>query len=186
MARERYAGRGVLELEMQAVPGAQFMLARAPKLADHLFEPYATAGLPDAVVVEGETDGVLASADVALTASGTATVQTALHDTPMVIVYRLSALTYRLGRRLVKLDTFGMVNLIAGSRIVPELIQDDFTPEAVAREAISMLTDTARAAAIRSGLAEVRRRLGGPGASGRAAAAILRTAGAARTAQGPS
>ena len=96
---------------------------------------------------EGETDAVLASADVALTASGTATVQTALHDTPMVVVYRLSPLTYRLGRRLVKVDTFAMVNLIAGERIVPELIQDAFTPEAVAREAISMLTDHDRHAA---------------------------------------
>ena len=87
-------------------------------------------------MVEGETDAVLASADVALTASGTATVQTALHDTPMVVVYRLSPLTYRLGRRFVKVDTFAMVNLIAGERIVPELIQDAFTPEAVAGEAV--------------------------------------------------
>ena len=59
--------------------------------------------------------------------------QTALHDKPMVVVYRVSPLTYQLGRRLVKLDTFAMVNLIAGERIVPELIQNDFTPEAAAR-----------------------------------------------------
>ena len=117
---------------------------------------------------------MLAAADVALTASGTATVQTALHDTPMVIVYRLSPLTYRLGRRLVKLDTFGMVNLIAGEKIVPELIQDDFTPEAVAEEAVSMLTDRARAASIREELARVRAKLGGPGASRRAAEAMLK------------
>ena len=99
--------------------------------------------------MEGETDAVLDAADVALTASGTATVQTALHDTPMVIVYRLSPLTYRLGRPLVKVDTFGMVNLIAGERIVPELIQDAFTPAAVADEAVSMLTDGSRAARVR-------------------------------------
>ena len=72
------------------------------------------------------------------------------------------------------LDTIGMVNLIAGEKIVPELIQDAFTPEAVAREAISMLTDRDRAARIRAGLASVRERLGGPGASRRAAEAILR------------
>ena len=58
------------------------------------------------VVVEGETDAVLSAADVALTASGTATVQTALHDTPMVIVYRVSPLTYQLARRLVTVDTY--------------------------------------------------------------------------------
>ena len=59
----------------------------------------------------------------------------------MVIVYRMSPLTYRLARRLVTLDTIGMVNLIAGEKIVPELVQDAFTPDAVAREAVSMLTD---------------------------------------------
>jgi len=113
-----------------------------------------------------------------LTASGTATVQTALHDTPMVIVYRVSALTYRLLRRLVKVDAIGMVNLIAGERIVPELVQDAFTADAVAREAVSMLTDPARAAAIRARLAAVRARLGGSGASRRAARAILRVVAA--------
>src|SRR5262249_23722881 len=127
--------------------------------------------------VEGEAATVFASADVALTASGTATVQTALHDTPMVIVYRVSPLSYRLLRRLVKVDAIGMVNLIAGERIVPELVQEAFTAEAVAREAVSMLTDPARAAAIRQGLATVRARLGGPGASRRAAEAILRVVG---------
>ena len=109
--------------------------------------------------------------------SGTATVQAALHDTPMVIVYRLSPATYFLGRRLVTLDTFGMVNLIAGDKIVPELIQAAFTPEAVANETVSMLTDRARVTHIRDGLARVRDRLGGPGASRRAAEAILRIIG---------
>jgi lipid-A-disaccharide synthase len=158
------------------VPGAQFVVARAPHLDDELFAPIGGAGLERVAVVEGETDAALASADVALTASGTATVQTAIHDTPMVIVYRLSPLTYRLGRRLVTVNTFGMVNLIAGEKIVPELIQDDFTPDAVAREAVSMLTDAARAARIREGYARVRAKLGGPGASRRAAAAVLAVA----------
>ena len=84
---------------------------------------------------------MLAAADIVLTASGTATVQAALHDKPMVVVYRVSSLEYRIGRPLVRVDTFAMVNLIAGKQIVPELIQDDFTAEAVATEAVSMLTD---------------------------------------------
>jgi lipid-A-disaccharide synthase len=128
-------------------------------------------------IAEGNADAVLASADVALTASGTATVQAALHDTPMVVVYRLSPLTYRLGRPLVRVNTYAMVNLIAGERLVPELIQDAFTPGAVADEAVSILTDAARATRIREGLARVRARLGGPGASRRAAAAILKVIG---------
>ncbi|MBI4487277.1 MAG: lipid-A-disaccharide synthase, partial [Acidobacteria bacterium] len=168
---------GAAELIRARVPAAQFVVARAPNLDDHLFDVARRAGAP-MTVIEGDTDAILASAQVVLTASGTATVQTALHDTPMVIVYRLSPLTYRIGRRLVRIDTVGMVNLIAGEKIVPELIQDAFTPEAVAREAISMLTDSARVSRIREGLARVRARLGGPGASRRAAEAILRVVGA--------
>ena len=156
------------------VPAAQFVVARAPNLDDALFA--AAHQLPASAIVEGDADTVLASADVALTASGTATVQTALHDTPMVIVYRVSPVTYQLGRRLVSVDAIGMVNLIAGEKIVPELIQDALTPEAVAREALSMLTDRARADRIRAGLARVRAKLGGPGASRRAAQAIFEVA----------
>jgi len=160
-----------------SVPAAQFIVARAPGLADHLFDR-----VGDGVgSVEGETDAVLSSADVALTASGTATVQCALHDTPMVIVYRVSPLEYFVGRRMVTLDTFGMVNLIAGEKIVPELIQHAFTPDAVAREAISMLTDPARYARIRAGLARVRAQLGGSGASRRAAEAIFGVIEASKT-----
>jgi lipid-A-disaccharide synthase len=163
-----------------SVPGAQFVVARAPHLDDRLFDVVRTGALRSAVV-DGDTDTVLASSDLALTASGTATVQTALHDVPMVIVYRMSPITYRLLRRLVKVDAIGMVNLIAGERIVPELVQDAFTADAVAREAISMLTDPARVAAVRAGLAKVRARLGGPGASGRAADAILKIVAPTRT-----
>jgi lipid-A-disaccharide synthase len=156
-----------------AVPTAQFVIARAPHLDDSVFDAGKKGSCPF-FILEGETDNVLASADAALTASGTATVQAALHDTPMVIVYRVSPATYWLGRRLVTVDTIGMVNLIAGEKIVPEFVQDAFTPEAIAGEAIAMLTDRARAARIREGLARVRERLGGPGASRRAAEAIMK------------
>jgi lipid-A-disaccharide synthase len=158
----------------QAVPAAQFVIARASHLDDRLFEP--ARRLPGVYIAEGKTDAVIGSSDVVLTASGTATVQTALHDKPMVVVYRVSPLEYRIGRPFVRLDTFAMVNLIAEKRIVPELIQDDFTPEAVAHEALSLLTDPQRVAQIRQGLAGVRRKLGGPGASRRAAEAILKIA----------
>jgi lipid-A-disaccharide synthase len=127
-------------------------------------------------LLENETDAILAAADVALTASGTATVQAALHGTPMVIVYRVSPMTYRLLRRLVTVDSIGMVNVIAGEKIVPELVQDAFTSAAVAAEAVSMLTDRERAERIRAGLARVREKLGGAGASRRAAEAILKVA----------
>jgi lipid-A-disaccharide synthase len=168
---------GAAERIAERVPGTQFLIARAPNLDDRLFESLSRRALKRLAVVEGDTDAVLSAADVALTASGTATVQIALHDIPMVIVYRVSPLTYHVGRRLVTVDTFGMVNLIAEEQIVPELIQHRLTPEAVADEAVSMLTDPARRARIREGLARVRKRLGGPGASRRVAEAILEVVG---------
>ncbi len=131
---------------------------------------------PPAVIVEGRADDVLAAADVALVASGTITVQAALHECPMVVVYRLSPLTYHLGRRFVRVDTFAMANLVAGKRVVPELIQDDFTPERVAAEALRLLLDPERRAGMRRELAEVRKRLGATGASARAARAVLQVA----------
>ena len=154
------------------LPGVQFVLARAPHVAIDLFQPFERLD-PPALIVEGRADDVLAIADVALVASGTITVQAALHECPMVVVYRLSALTYRLGRRFVRVDTFAMANLVAGKRVVPELIQDDFTPGRVASEALAILTDRERRAAMRRELAEVRERLGTPGASARAARAVL-------------
>ena len=121
----------------------QFIVARAPHLPDRLFEPFIAPSAP-LRIVEGRTDDVLSISDVVLTASGTATVQTAIHGRPMVVLYKLSPLTYTLGKPLAKVDMYAMVNLIAGKRIVRELIQDACTPDAVADEAVSLLTDRAR------------------------------------------
>jgi lipid-A-disaccharide synthase len=160
------------------VPGIQVLVARAPGLDESLFAPLAdarTAGIPVAVL-DRATDDVLAASDVVITASGTATIQTALHGRPMVMVYRLSPITYLMGRWFVRVTTYGMVNLVAGRRVVPELIQDDFTPERVAEQAIALLTDRDRAEAMRRDLADVRAKLGAPGASRRAALAIFQVA----------
>jgi len=162
-----------LPLIRARVPDVQFVVARAPGLPDALFAPLLASGVP---MVQSRTDDVLASSDLVVTASGTATVQAALHERPMVVVYRVSPSSYLLGKPFLKVDTYAMPNLIAGRRIVPELIQDDFTPERVAEEAVALLTDSARHAATREALREVRGRLGSPGASGRAAAAVLEVA----------
>ena len=156
-------------------PGTQFVVARAPHLDDALFAPLEaarTAGIRFAVV-EQQTDAALSSADLVITASGTATVQTALHEKPMIIVYRLSPMTYRLGIRFVRVDTYGMVNLVAGKQIVPELMQDDFTVDRVVAEARRLLDDGGARLEMIEGLREVKTRLGGPGASRRAAEAVL-------------
>ena len=116
---------------------------------------------------------MLAASDVVITASGTATVQAALHERPMVVVYRLSPLTYRIGKPFVRVDTYAMANLVAGKRIVPELIQEDFTPAHVAEETVRFLSDRELYGRTRDELRRVRERLGAHGASGRAADAVL-------------
>ena len=117
----------------------------------------------------GQAYQALGAAHVAVVASGTATVEAALAGVPTVIVYRVSPLTFALARRLVRVEHVGMANLLAGERVFPELLQDDFTPERLAHEVLSLIQDPGRIKAVRRGLATVIRRLGGPGASARAA-----------------
>jgi lipid-A-disaccharide synthase len=126
---------------------------------------------PRPVLVTDDRYDAVAAADCAVVASGTATLETALLGVPMVIVYRVNPITHMLARLLTRVPHIGMPNLIAGRRVVPELVQSDCTPERIASELRALLTDPARAAAARQGLAEVRGRLGEPGAIGRAAAA---------------
>jgi lipid-A-disaccharide synthase len=149
---------------------AQFLLAIAP-LLDTAAVASSCAGLPIRIV-SGQAHAVVGAADVALVASGTATVETALLGTPMVVVYRVAPLTYALGRPFVRVPHFAMVNLIAERRVVPELMQSEFTPGRVTAEALSLLSDAGRARRMRDDLAEVVRRLGGPGATSRAAAIV--------------
>ncbi len=160
------------------LPSAQFILARAPHLDEALLAPLADwpAAVARPVVVAERTDDVLASADVAVLASGTVTVQAALHGCPMVVVYRVGPITYTLGKPLMHVDTYAMVNLVAGSRVVPELIQDDFTPAAAAEAALRVLLDPHHAAEVKANLAAVRGKLGTTGASRRAAEAVIEAA----------
>jgi lipid-A-disaccharide synthase len=154
------------------VPGLQAVVACAPGHEDHEFAALATAS-PAAQLVRGRVGEVLSAADVVITASGTATAETALHERPMVVVYKLSPLTYRLGKPLVTVDTYAMANLVAGERVVPELMQDDCTPEAVADETIAYFTDRDRWERTRAKLAETRAKLGPPGSVDRVAEAVL-------------
>jgi lipid-A-disaccharide synthase len=124
-------------------------------------------------VVENQTYSALAAAEAAIVSSGTATVEAALLNTPMVVIYRVTPLTALLAKPLVRTSYFSMVNLIAERRVVPELIQRDFTPPKVAEEVLRLLNDPRAREELRFGLAEVRKRLGPPGAVDRAADAIV-------------
>jgi lipid-A-disaccharide synthase len=167
------------------VPDVQFVVACAPNMADALFAPLVDDDLDaEVVLVHDRTDDVLAASDVVITASGTATIQSTLHQKPMVVVYRLSPLTYRLVKPFGRVDMYAMPNLVAGERIVPELIQNDFTAERTAAEALKFLTDRDLYESTRLALTRVREQLGQPGASARAAQAVLEVAHGSMSASG--
>jgi len=120
-------------------------------------------------VVDTEPYEAIHAADLVWTASGTATLETALLERPMIIIYRLSWPTYLLARLLVRVEHIGMVNLIAQERIVPELVQKDANPARLVAETRRLLDDRKLRAAVGERLAELRGRLGAPGAAGRVA-----------------
>ncbi len=161
---------GAVKLLREKRPDLQFVLAAAPHLGDDTFNEATANGI---AVVNDRTRDVLAAARVGIVASGTATVEAALTLTPMVVVYRLSGLTYALGRPLVKLKNYAMVNLIAGRTVVPELIQSDFTPQRVAAETLKILDDGEARSTMLRNLEEVRARLGEGRATSRAADHVM-------------
>lgn len=121
-------------------------------------------------VVRGRTRAVQAFSTAAMVASGTASLETALFGTPEVVAYRTGRLNYAIARRVVTLPHIALPNIVAGEEVVPERVQDALTPESLAAVVAPWLDDPAAAAAVRQRLALVRERLGGPGASARAAA----------------
>jgi lipid-A-disaccharide synthase len=155
-------------LQINGKVPAQFMIAAAhPQDVERL-----KTGWPAGIVVrvvEGETYNALAAANAAIVSSGTATIEAALLNVPMVVIYRVSPLTAALAKPLVRTPYFAMVNLIAEKKVVPELVQDDFTPERVAQQTLLLLQEHNAREAQRRGLEEVRNRLGPPGAVERAA-----------------
>jgi len=110
-------------------------------------------------VIEGETWDAIGHADLALAASGTVTIEAALLGTPMVTFYRVSPASWFLGRRFVKVPFLSMVNLVAERKIVPELMQNDFTGVRLAEEAMRILSDDSVRRQMKIDLAEVSRRL---------------------------
>ena len=153
------------------VADRQFLLAVAPGLSRAQFEPYVPAQSPLRLIEDATYDAV-AAADVAIVSSGTATIETTLLGTPMVVVYRVAPATAWIARRLMRAPYIAMVNLLAKKLVVPELIQEAFTPEQVAREVERLLASPEARAAMQRDLAEVSHRLGPPGAIDRAAAII--------------
>ena len=154
-------------------PGVQFLMPVASTLTVQALAEM--VDLPGVVFTRDDFYEALNLCDIAIVASGTATMEVGLLGIPMIIVYRLNPLTYAIARRMTRLSTFGMINLVAGSRIVPELIQGDCTPARIATEAERLLTDRVLHERTRKALRAVRDGLAGEGAFDRAATIVEET-----------
>jgi lipid-A-disaccharide synthase len=154
-------------------PDLRVIIAAAEGLPLDLIGSYLKQEALSVKVVQGRTHEVMAASDLILVASGTATLEAAIIGTPMVIVYRLALVSWLLARLLIKVPHIGMVNLVAGKRVVPELVQFEATPERVADEARALLESPERRRRMQEQLNEVRDRLGPPGAVSRTVDAIL-------------
>ena len=159
------------ELLRRDLPGLTGKMILPPQqLADSM----KAAGLPSGLEIQvGELTDALAQADLAITKSGTVTMECALHGVPAVVFYKTSWPTYFIGKQIVTVKYLAMPNLIAGGAIYPEFVQQMATPENIAAAALELLRDEKRRAAVQGKLAQVVASLGKPGAPQRAAEAIM-------------
>jgi len=155
------------------IPDIQFVLPLAETLEEKTVQAYIRQAQLSVRVFSGGTYEVISSADLALVASGTATLETALLKVPMVIVYKVSLLSFLIGRLFIHVKNIGLVNIVAGKTIAPELIQADADGRKIAREALSILSNQEKFNQMKQDLAAVRALLGEPGAARRAAQIAL-------------
>ncbi|HEV8540686.1 MAG TPA: lipid-A-disaccharide synthase [Nitrospiraceae bacterium] len=154
-------------------PELQFAMAQAASIPKDLIEELSTGTGVTVKIVHDQASEVMAASDLLLVASGTATLQAAVIGTPMIIVYRTTWLTSTIARLVIQVPWIGLVNIVAGRTVAPELIQQEATPARLAEEATRLLRDQQADRDIRAALQAVREQLGEPGASKRAAAAVL-------------
>jgi lipid-A-disaccharide synthase len=154
-------------------PGLQIVVPVAPTIPrEEVASRFEGSGLSPRFV-DGRAPEVVGASDAAIVASGTAVLEAGLMQRPLVVVYRVSLLTYLVGRMMLKVAHVALVNLLAGRRLVPELLQGDMTPERIAAEVRRVWDPGPPREEMLRGLEEVRGRLGGPGAAERAAEAVL-------------
>ncbi|MBF0475643.1 MAG: lipid-A-disaccharide synthase [Deltaproteobacteria bacterium] len=155
-------------------PELQFVLPVAPTLDSRSIQDMVQKmSSVQVLVTTMQSFQVTAVSDVALVASGTATLETALAGCPLVVTYRVTKLNYLIGRSVIKVDFISLVNLVAGRKVVEELIQEQATPDRLAAEALTLLHDPIKRGRMLAGLTEVKTALGQGGASNRAADLVL-------------
>jgi len=154
-------------------PGTQFLLAQASTIQDNLLQPFLQQSRVPVTVVKEQSSEVLAVSDFGLVKSGTAILQAAVVGTPMVLLYRISSLEWWIASFFKRVEWIGLVNLVAGRSVVPELVQSAATGQRLYEEAVRILDDRVAYDEMKRELAKVRAALGEPGASKRAAEAVL-------------
>jgi lipid-A-disaccharide synthase len=165
------------EILKEKRPEAQFLLPLASTIARGEAQKFIPAGFPSLTIVEGRTYEAISAADLAIVASGTATLETALLGKPMVIVYRVSSPSYWIGRMLIRVKCIGLANIVAGKKVVPELIQKDACGEKIAAEASKILSDSIYRQNMTAELSDIRGKLGKTGAAFRVAQISLELTG---------
>ena len=157
------------------LPEVSFVMPRAGTIPISLLEEKIQASGLDVKITEGNNYDLFSVADLALATSGTVTLEAALCGLGSVIVYKTNPVTYFIAKLLVNIPHIGLPNIVAAKNVVPELIQNDFTPAKVAQEALALL-ESERNAKMKEDLAYVKERLGKPGAVGRVAELVLKIA----------
>jgi lipid-A-disaccharide synthase len=150
-------------------PDAQFIVAAAPTVEGTQIDKMVPGGLKNFKVIRGKTYEAIRAADLVIVASGTATLETAILGKPMVILYQVSPLSYWIGKALVKVNCVGMVNIVAGRKVVQELLQKEARADRITAEALRILEDERYRNEMIRALEEVRQKLGTPGAARRVA-----------------
>jgi lipid-A-disaccharide synthase len=158
-------------------PDIQFILPLASTLHNDDIVPLLTAANLSVAITRERIHDMIRACDAVISVSGTVTLEIALVGTPMVIIYKLSPLTYQLAKRLVKVPNIGLCNIVAGETVVKELIQDEANPDMIAAEIGKILSDKRYQETIREKLGEVRSKLGGGGASLKVASLALALCG---------
>jgi lipid-A-disaccharide synthase len=154
-------------------PKTQFILAQASSIDDNLLHDLLRESPVPVLVVKDQASEAMAVSDLLLVASGTATLQAAVVGTPMILLYKTTLPTYWVARMWIRVKWIGLVNLVAGRTVVPELIQDEATVERLTKEACRLLNDRQAYDEMKNGLRQVRQSLGDPGASFRTAQVVL-------------
>lgn len=165
---------GACKIIKDKIPNVEFILSRIKELDQNIYNKIIKRSAIKPHSLDNKPYETMDIADLVIASSGSATLEIAIMEKPMLIIYKTSFLTWLLAKNLIKIPDIGLVNIVAGKRIVPELIQFDATPKNIAKESLDILTNHKKIHEIKESLREVKAKLGDQGASSRAAHAVYK------------